>query len=169
MKKNKKGFTLVELLAVIVVLAIIMIIAVPQVMNAMDGAKVGAFKVEARNVIRTAMAQYQTDQLTGGSKATEVTISSKKYYCYSLSSIGMNTDKFHGAALYGPIGPGEKDPLWYVRLTDGDKMTAGLSATGGTKTVVDVLTNWVKEADLEKDEQVVTNGLTTVADADACA
>ena len=33
MKKNKKGFTLVELLAVIVVLAIIMIIAIPQVME----------------------------------------------------------------------------------------------------------------------------------------
>ena len=38
MKKNK-GFTLVELLAVIVILAIIMIIAIPAVLNTMETAK----------------------------------------------------------------------------------------------------------------------------------
>ena len=39
MKNNKKGFTLVELLAVIVVLAIIILIAMPSVMSAMDKAR----------------------------------------------------------------------------------------------------------------------------------
>ena len=34
--KNKKGFTLVELLAVIVVLAIIILVAMPNVMSAME-------------------------------------------------------------------------------------------------------------------------------------
>ncbi|UKI28884.1 MAG: type II secretion system GspH family protein [Clostridium sp.] len=38
-KVIKKGFTLVELLAVIVVLAIIMIIAIPAVVESMNNAK----------------------------------------------------------------------------------------------------------------------------------
>ena len=38
-KGNKKGFTLVELLAVIVVLAIIMVIAIPAVVDSMIKAK----------------------------------------------------------------------------------------------------------------------------------
>ena len=36
MKLNKKGFTLVELLAVIVVLAVIMVIAIPTVIDSMN-------------------------------------------------------------------------------------------------------------------------------------
>lgn len=39
MKMNKKGFTLVELLAVIVILAIIALIAVPIILNVIDDAR----------------------------------------------------------------------------------------------------------------------------------
>ena len=42
-KLNRKGFTLVELLAVIVILAIIMVITIPTVLNSMGGAKQEAF------------------------------------------------------------------------------------------------------------------------------
>ena len=38
-KLNKKGFTLVELLAVIVVLAIIMVLTVPSVLSSMNSAR----------------------------------------------------------------------------------------------------------------------------------
>ena len=46
-KHNKKGFTLVELLAVIVILAIIALIAVPIVMNVIEDARKGAAKSSA--------------------------------------------------------------------------------------------------------------------------
>ena len=45
--KNKKGFTLVELLAVIVILAIIMIIAIPAVLQTMESARIGVGKGRA--------------------------------------------------------------------------------------------------------------------------
>lgn len=47
-KGNKKGFTLVELLAVIVVLAIIMIIAIPAVVESMNNAK----KVHLKSMLK---------------------------------------------------------------------------------------------------------------------
>ena len=43
-KYNKKGFTLVELLAVIVVLAIIALITIPVTLNIIENARKGAFE-----------------------------------------------------------------------------------------------------------------------------
>ncbi len=47
MKMNKKGFTLVELLAVIVILAIIALIATPIILGVIDDARKGAAKSSA--------------------------------------------------------------------------------------------------------------------------
>lgn len=49
--RRKNGFTLLEVLAVIVVLAIIALITVPLVMNAIDSAKRGAFESSAYGII----------------------------------------------------------------------------------------------------------------------
>ena len=43
-KMNKKGFTLSELLAVIVILAIIMVIAVPQILEVINDSRTSAWK-----------------------------------------------------------------------------------------------------------------------------
>ena len=42
--RNKNGFTLVELLAIIVILAVIMVIAVPQILDVVNGSKNSAWK-----------------------------------------------------------------------------------------------------------------------------
>ena len=55
---KKKGFTLLELLAVIVVLAIIAIIVTPFVANAIKTAKKGAFKDSAYGMITSAETYY---------------------------------------------------------------------------------------------------------------
>lgn len=56
--KNKKGFTLVELLAVIAILAILVIIALPNVINLYNKAKKHAFIVEAQSVIKSATSKF---------------------------------------------------------------------------------------------------------------
>ena len=78
---NKKGFTLVELLAVIVVLAIIMIFAIPNVMNSVDDARKGMFKNYAQKVINSAEQTYQTDILLNNAGKT----------CYTLSDLGLES------------------------------------------------------------------------------
>ena len=54
----KKGFTLVELLAVIVVLGVIALIAVPQILNVVEDSRKGAFKDSASGLIEAAELYY---------------------------------------------------------------------------------------------------------------
>ena len=58
-KLNKKGFTLVELLAVIVILAIIMVITIPTVLGSMGTAKASAFESAVATIEEYAEKQYQ--------------------------------------------------------------------------------------------------------------
>lgn len=62
-KKNKKGFTLVELLAVIVVLSIIILIASSGIGSAMQKARKSALAIEGNELINAAKSAYQLDIL----------------------------------------------------------------------------------------------------------
>lgn len=62
-KMNKKGFTLVELLAVIVVLAFIMVLAAPSVISSMNSARQSSFMLYAEKMLNSAQSRYQADQL----------------------------------------------------------------------------------------------------------
>lgn len=62
---SKKGFTLVELLAVIVVLAVIILIAMPAVMNAMEKARKNAFVLEAEEIVKIAQTAYSDAVMSG--------------------------------------------------------------------------------------------------------
>ncbi len=65
MKKNKNGFTLVELLVVIVVLALIMIITIPAVLDVMDDTRRNAFVLYAQKVVKDTQTQYVYDSNIG--------------------------------------------------------------------------------------------------------
>lgn len=64
---NKKGFTLVELLAVIAILAILVIIALPNVLNLFNDAKKNSFQTEVQTIYNTAQQEF----LLGGGKAVK--------------------------------------------------------------------------------------------------
>ena len=64
MKLNKSGFTLVELLAVIVILATIVMIAAPSVTNYLESSRKKAYVLNARQVIEA----VGNDVLMNGSK-----------------------------------------------------------------------------------------------------
>ena len=63
--KKKKGFTLVELLAVIVILAIILVIAVPQIMDTIDSARSASLESSAKMVAAQVENQYTVSQTLG--------------------------------------------------------------------------------------------------------
>jgi len=69
---NARGFTLVELLAVIVVLAIVILLALQAVMPALSSAKSQVFALEANGAIESAQSYFMNQNLTGGNNALPV-------------------------------------------------------------------------------------------------
>ena len=126
MKLNKKGFTLVELLAVIVILAIIMVIAVPAVVTQMQKAKKSSFRIYGEKVLNTAMSSYQADNLDGtfsGSAATlaDTTNAPAGYtnvHCYSFTDLGLAaTGNYKGYVIAATDSTSKA--VYYLYLTDG--------------------------------------------------
>ena len=90
-KENKKGFTLVELLAVIVVLAVVILIAVTAVIPRMNNAKKKALADEALVYLKAAKEAYSFDpQLLNASSCTNVTELNGKY-------VKKDSDNYKGA------------------------------------------------------------------------
>ncbi len=77
--KEVKGFTLVELLAVIIVLAIIMLIAVNSVLPIMNQARQGTFASSANIILEAVETAVIADE-----------INQKKFDCYSVSYLVTN-------------------------------------------------------------------------------
>ena len=61
---KKKGFTLVEVLAVIVILAVLTILVLPNALKLYKDSKVRAFTSEIREIYRVANNQYVLDKST---------------------------------------------------------------------------------------------------------
>ena len=61
---NKKGFTLVELLAVIAILAILVIIALPNVMGMFNESKKNSFTTELKEIYKVAQQTWMMDSMT---------------------------------------------------------------------------------------------------------
>lgn len=99
-KLNKKGFTLVELLAVIVVLAFVMVLAAPSVLSSMNSARQSSFMLYAEKMLNSAQSRYQSDQLVQIMDDT---------YCYNISELSdTKTTQYSG----------------FVIVTNGSKQTA---------------------------------------------
>lgn len=59
---NEKAFTLVELIAVVVIMAIIMVIATPNIVNMLDKGKKEDYIADAKNFISKATYEYRKDE-----------------------------------------------------------------------------------------------------------
>ena len=97
MKKmmNKKGFTLVELLAVIVILAVIILVAMNAVIPQMEKARKSAFKTEAETYLKAAQTYYTSSKIDGSAE-TCVTIDT-----LNNGYITKADDSYEGYVLMG--------------------------------------------------------------------
>ena len=157
--KNNAGFTLVELLAVIVVLAIIMIVAIPQVMDSMETAKINSFRVEARKLVSAAQAKMATDELSNTAYKTKA-FNGNTFRCYLAKDIADTGNKYHGVLFYGPVG--SVSAKWYVRLSDGEYTTykGDTALTSSTNTTAKNITGYAIAAE-NIDKKTAVSGTTT--------
>ena len=130
-KLNKKGFTLVELLAVIVVLALLMVVAASTIGNALENSKKSALKTETQKLLKTVYEEKQALIVTGSLGANLSTTGTDGSYKYKIT---VNTD-------------GEITDYCVQYITSGTSYKYFMSGTG--KTLKGKL-----EADTETDAQV---------------
>ena len=81
---KKRGFTLVELLAVIAILAILVIVAMPNVIDMFNQAKINTFVTEVQKIMDISISQFTQDALKN---------SGKTIYYSSVDSDKVDTNK----------------------------------------------------------------------------
>lgn len=114
--KKKNGFTLVELLAVIVVLAIIMIIAIPSVLDVMNTARKKGFVMYIDKAVTAVQGQYVYDANSGAIKGAG-------HYVYDITrDLGtLSAGDYRG---YVTVDASDVDhPEYYIELWDSNYMT----------------------------------------------
>ncbi len=97
--KKRKGFTLVELLAVIAILAILVIIALPNVLKMFREAKENTFTREIQNIMRSADDKYVSSS-----------IGNRNNNCFDSSTNTLNLD-------------GRSNIIYVVKFNDKGKIT----------------------------------------------
>ena len=121
-KKKIKGFTLVELLAVIVILAVILIIAMPKISDVIKNSKEASLETTAKLIASQAEKKYTENQVLDGSSAIN---------CSDVAKINSNdyescniTFDDKGNAKVTIVGKGKFDGL---EVVDGTKDSAKAS------------------------------------------
>ena len=130
--RNKKGFTLVELLAVIVILAIILVIAVPQVLRVIDQSR----RDSLRSSVRMYASAIETDYLVSMASDNPPTGT------VPSGTTCPNVVKFENGTCTYALSVVDNIPTATVTLV-GSGNFSGLTATGtktGTVTVTDTET-----------------------------
>ncbi|MDD4298405.1 MAG: FISUMP domain-containing protein [Bacilli bacterium] len=84
---KKKGFTLVELLAVIVILAIILAISIPGITRVIENTTVSAFLSDAKMIIKTVENKRLTDENYLPTNLSELNISDGNYNNVTFSVV----------------------------------------------------------------------------------
>lgn len=83
---SRRGFTLVELLAVIVVLAIVMLIALQAVLPAMDSARRQTFAIEANGAIDAANTYFMSSMWVSDAGRESLPIGNEEV-CISIEAL----------------------------------------------------------------------------------
>lgn len=128
MFKNKKGFTLVELLAVIVILAIILAIAVPGISGIINSARRGSFESDAKMIVTG--VEYTVLQSTTDATVTPPTA--------SATAIANVADYGADPTNYTNVYIVDMDPITVCVESSANSEFGAFSATA-TKTTVKYL------------------------------
>lgn len=107
MRNNKKGFTLVELLAVIVILAVVMLIGITAIGPLMTNSRKAALRSDGLDLIKAAKTAYQAEALK-----TDPEFNSTQSVCMSLEWLKKegyteNKQDYKGSVLVTYDGAGQ--------------------------------------------------------------
>ena len=154
--KKKKGFTLVELLAVIVILAVILIIAMPKISDVIKNSKESSLETTAKLIASQAEKKYTENQVLDNSstiKCSDVAKISDADY----ESCNITFDS-KGNAKVSIVGKGKFEGL---QVVDGTKDSAKASVK---KDVVETAAKYFSYKEVKVDKTLSV----TVEDENKC-
>ena len=182
MQKNK-GFTLVELLSVIVILAVILVIAVPQIMSVIESARKGSIESTAKLIAEGAEREYTNRKILGKDTNIECSdVSSMNSNDYGTCAITFDNrgkatvkvtgkGKFEGYTCNGNStnmecvkgeipGSTETDAQYFAYSeVEGGVSITGYNIEGGLNVVIPSMINGKKVVAIA-DYAFTTNGIT---------
>ena len=116
MREKKNAFTLIELLAVIVILAVILVISIPRILNVIEESKKDSIKSSARMIINSAEKKNMIDKVNGSTE--EVTCdNSVKLSKEDYESCKITIDE-EGKATIDLVGKGKFDGYKCIGTND---------------------------------------------------
>ena len=173
---NKKGFTLVELLAVIAILAILVIIALPNVLKMFNDSKKNSFLTEAKTVYSEVSKKYISESMKGNKLTyvsseddTKLDMTGKSLkYCVLLNADGsVKSMKVSNGEWIAELPSGKKiTDLNASNVTEGnlDGYKCGNGSSGGSTVLptksFEKETSW---------EVIASNAKNCVDNPDSCA
>lgn len=185
-KNNKKGFTLVELLAVVIILIIIMTIAITTVNKQMEKTRKNAFIADVNIFIKAAQQKYSSDRSNhaAGEDLFHNAIEGKVCYSIDQQLIGKYADKTsesytgsvevcygeeceYAIKVWATDGEHYVDGATYLRdkkdikkkYTTEYPLTCGVEALGGGGTGGDLLTAEFESRPEEYKMTIVKDGV----------
>ena len=127
-KMNKKGFTLIEMLAVIAIIAVLVAIIVPAVGSSTTKAKAAADAANLRSALSAATIEYAENGLTDGKLSLSLTTPACKTFegaALEIYQVGdelkacyVSSNKYYDINYFSTIADGKSAP------------TAGTAAPG---------------------------------------
>lgn len=143
--RNKNGFTLIEILAVIIILGIIMIIVVPSVSNYINDSRKEAYIATAKKYIEGSLFAIKKQDYSLADK------NGTYYISYSCISLEKGGDSPYGEWVdaYVVIGYDNSLNKYNFYWTSLDSSGHGIELTSIDDLKVDVINNSVKEVKIE--------------------
>lgn len=178
---KKKGFTLVELLAVIAILAILVVIALPNVMGMFNSAKKDSFTTEVKNTMRVLEQDWLSKSLANSGSGSVICFTNVANFNYKQKGNSTAASKTaqatcgSGTSVYEASIKARTNMKYFFKTDAAGKitnlfMTDGefyVALKGTNLTANDVKSSIVKSGNLALgDENEVCNGK---ADATACS
>ena len=141
MMKNKKGFTLIELMIVVAIIGILAAIAIPNFLKFQAKSKQSEAKTNLKGIYTAETAYFgENNDYSGFDAVNWEPVGSKFYYHYTLTgAVTGNTSIEKGADMAGSTavwtGNGGTTPLLTTGATDG--FTAGAVGNIDSDTMTD--------------------------------